>query len=68
MTKTLVFLLMFFASVLQAMNSSSLSGFVFDAASRESIPGANVYLPGQRLGSSSNRSGYYVIPNLPAGE
>ena len=68
MTKTVIFLLLLSIAILQAMNTSSLSGFVLDAVSQEFIPGANVYLPGQRLGSSSNGNGYYIIPNLPAGE
>ncbi len=68
MTRIKILLFLLFSTSAMAINSSSLSGFVLDAVSRESIPGANVFLPDQSLGSSSNGSGYYVISDLPAGE
>lgn len=68
MTRIIILLSLLFSTIVMAMNTSTLSGFVLDAVSRESISGANIFLPGRSLGSSSNGNGYYVIPNLPAGE
>jgi len=47
--------------------TASISGFVFDQASKETIIGANVYLKEKPLGSSSNQSGYYIITDVPSG-
>jgi len=47
--------------------TGSLSGFVFDAANGEGLIGANVFLPGTTLGSTTNVNGYYVIPRVPVG-
>lgn len=44
----------------------SLSGFVYEAGSRETLPGVNIYFPEQRTGTSSNNYGFYSI-TLPAG-
>ncbi len=62
-----LFILFFFLTELFAQNSASISGFVFNKASRETIIGANVYLKGTTIGSSTNLSGYYIIPDVPAG-
>jgi hypothetical protein len=44
----------------------TLSGFVYEKGSRETLPGVNVYLPDQRSGTSTNNYGFYSI-TLPAG-
>jgi hypothetical protein len=44
----------------------SISGFVYEKGSRETLPGVNVYLPDQRLGTTTNNYGFYSI-TLPAG-
>ena len=46
---------------------ATISGFVYDAANGEALIGTNVYLDGTQLGSSTNNSGYYVIPHIPIG-
>lgn len=46
---------------------ATISGFVYDAANGEALIGANVYLDKTKIGSSSNLSGYYVIPRIPVG-
>ncbi len=64
-----LFLISFFVLTnLQAQNGeASVSGFVFDSSNGEALIGANVYLTGINRGTSSNISGYFVIPNLSAG-
>lgn len=44
----------------------TLSGFVYEEGSRESLPGVNVFLPANRTGTSTNNFGFYSV-TLPAG-
>ncbi len=53
--------------LLNAQPTATVNGFVFDQSSKETIIGANVYLQKAGLGASSNQSGYYSIPGVPAG-
>ncbi len=46
----------------------SLHGFVTDALSEETLPGAHVYLSGLFIGAATNEAGYYAIPSLPTGQ
>ncbi len=48
--------------------AGSLSGFVHDASNGEALIGATVLLQGTLIGSISNTSGYYVIPDVPVGD
>ncbi|MBN2572825.1 MAG: TonB-dependent receptor [Ignavibacteriales bacterium] len=48
-----------------AQNTTSISGFVHDTTNGESLIGANIYLVELGIGSSTNQSGYFVIPNVP---
>ena len=52
----------------QNKSSGTISGFVYDKANGEALPGANVFIENTYLGSSSNQSGYYVIPKVPVGD
>lgn len=63
-------LVVWFAATAAAQNTptGSISGFVTDAANGEALIGANVFLESTPIGSSTNENGYYVIPNIPAGE
>jgi hypothetical protein len=45
----------------------TLSGFVYEKGSHESLPGVNVYLPDQRAGTTTNNYGFYSI-TLPEGD
>ncbi len=45
----------------------SLSGYVSDGETSESLPGAHVYLPDLRLGTTTNDAGYFAISALPIG-
>jgi carboxypeptidase-like protein/TonB-dependent receptor-like protein len=56
-------------SVLQAQNNTgTINGFIYDESNFETLIGANVYLKENFMGSSTNLSGYFVIPDVPAGE
>ena len=37
-----------------------------DAATGEVLPGAHVYLPDLRLGTTTNEAGYFAVSSLPA--
>lgn len=46
----------------QINRESTINGFVYDASNREALIGANIYLRGINIGTSSNSSGFYVLP------
>ncbi len=60
-----IILLLRFTNVFS--QTSSISGFVIDESSGESLIGANIYLEDDSYGAVSNHSGYYVISGLPSG-
>lgn len=47
--------------------TASLSGFVKDASSEETLLLANVVLHGTGAGAATNTAGYYTLPNLAPG-
>lgn len=61
---SLLFLLPLVAS---SQESASVSGYIEDAQTGETLISANVALEGTRKGTSSNTSGYYSITNIPPG-
>ena len=62
------FLLLLCCGEGMAEERGSVSGFVTDAADGEGLIGASVYLEEILVGGTTNNSGYYVIPDIPAGE
>ena len=64
----LYMIMSFIAATAGDADSFSISGFVYDRTDGEGLIGANVYLENSPIGSSTNLSGYYVIPRLNAGE
>lgn len=46
----------------------SISGFVEDSTTKETIIGATLNIKGTKLGAYSNKSGYFSISNIPIGE
>jgi len=67
----LIFLLLIFVeNEVKAQTSDKviISGFVYDAANGEAMPGANVYIKEIHLGASTNNSGYFVINDVPIGK
>ena len=66
----LVFLFTFFTILsgsLRAAEEATIKGFVLSAATKEPLPGANVFLDGTTLGSSCDIDGYFIITNIPPG-
>lgn len=51
----------------QVNNEATINGFVYDSSNKEALIGANIYLKGLNVGTSSNASGFYVITNLTPG-
>lgn len=47
---------------------SSVSGYVKDAITKETLIGATIYLEGTKFGAYSNKLGYYSINNINPGE
>ncbi len=45
----------------------TLSGFVRDVRTGEVLPGATVYVPRLRKGTSASAAGVFTLPDLPAG-
>ena len=48
--------------------TGNISGFIFDDSNGESLSGANIYFENLSMGSVSNKSGYYVISDIPSGD
>ncbi len=48
-------------------DGATVSGFVYSKDNGETLIGANVYFNNLPMGSSTNLSGYYVIPDIPVG-
>lgn len=66
--KILAIILLAFQINLVAQNEkANVHGFVYDGSNGEVLIGANVYLKGINLGTSTNTSGYYVITNIEPG-
>lgn len=65
MRRALVVLTLLFAHFGMAQKAT-ISGFVDDAASGERLPGVNIYVSGQPLGTASNNYGFYSL-TLPSG-
>lgn len=51
----------------QAQTRFTISGYVYEKGSRETMPGVNIYIPETTLGTASNSYGFYSL-TLPAGE
>lgn len=51
----------------QINREATINGFVYDAFNREALIGANIYLRGINIGTSSNSSGFYVLPVINPG-
>jgi outer membrane receptor for ferrienterochelin and colicin len=48
--------------------TGSISGEVRDAVTQQPLPGANVFVPGTTIGTTSTDKGYYVIKNIAPGK
>ena len=61
------FLLFLINNQLQA-NEYTISGYVTDTKSNQSLIGANIFIIGTSLGSATNEKGFYKITNLEEGQ
>lgn len=62
------FLLVFVVSSARAQAPASISGYVTDATSGETLLLANIRIEGTQTGTATNNSGYYTLPGLAPGE
>jgi len=61
--KIVAFTLIIAANLTAQINrEATINGFIYDATNREALIGANIYLKGINIGTSSNSSGFYVLP------
>ncbi len=61
---SIITLLLTFYCAAQSGNIRTINGFVYDAKTGEALIGANVYLKDINQGTSTNISGYFVIPDV----
>lgn len=47
---------------------ASISGFVEDSVTKETVVGATLMIKGTKLGAYTNKSGFFSISNIPPGE
>ncbi|RPI02703.1 MAG: TonB-dependent receptor [Calditrichaeota bacterium] len=66
---SLIFLIMLCLPplLLQAGTTGKISGRVFDAETREILPGVNIVIEGTSLGDATDIDGEYAIINIPPG-
>ena len=62
----MIVLLLFPILLFGQSKQTTISGFIYDDANGEALIGANVFIEGLPIGSSTNHSGYYVIPEVPS--
>lgn len=55
-------------NTISAQKNGQITGRIFDAATKEYLPGANVVLKGTTFGAASDRSGLYRIVSIPPGD
>ncbi len=51
----------------QIPSFGSIRGQIFNTATHEAIPGANIVILGSTLGSSADTNGNFIIQKIPAG-
>ncbi|HEX6600234.1 MAG TPA: SusC/RagA family TonB-linked outer membrane protein [Gemmatimonadaceae bacterium] len=51
-----------------AQQTGEITGTVRDSASGQPLPGAQILIPGSRLGTTVNAMGQYTLRNVPAGQ
>jgi iron complex outermembrane receptor protein len=61
---TRILILLFLGSSIAAAGQD-LNGKVMDAATKEALPGASVYIPDLKTGAVTDVNGHYTITNLP---
>lgn len=70
---SLIFILLRFAPV-EANESSTIgenctiSGFVYDSSTKEVLVGVTVFLEGTKIGTVTNKNGFFALNNVPPGK
>jgi len=65
----LIFFLLFNTSTLVlAIDTGSIEGYVKDAQTGTPLPGANILIVGTSRGAASDLNGEFILPKVPAGE
>lgn len=67
MKKVFTLILSLLISLAQAEEKATLSGYIKDAASAETLIGASVYAPQLKIGTTTDFNGFYSL-NLPKGK
>ncbi len=67
MLRVCLILLLGINHVSNAQGRGTIRGVVFDKATKEALPGANVLIKGTSIGTACDLDGKYVIYNVPAG-
>lgn len=67
MKKVFTLILSLLISLAQAEEKATLSGYIKDAASAETLIGASVYAPQVKIGTTTDFNGFYSL-NLPKGK
>lgn len=55
-------------TTVSAQTTATISGFVEDSVTKETLVGATVSVKGAKLGAYTNKSGYFSISQIPPGE
>ena len=57
-----------FAALPAAAQTGRIQGEIRNAATQRPIVGAQVHIPGTGIGTTTNQTGAYALPNVPAGQ
>lgn len=49
-------------------DNATISGFVYDAQTKETLVGATVFLEGTKIGALTNKTGFFALNNVPPGK
>ncbi len=60
-------LLLFFGTRVSAQTTYTITGSVLDNETNEAIPGAQIFLNGTTIGTTSDENGLYVLDKIPGG-
>jgi len=63
----LLFIALYSAVLTAQVRTSSISGEVRDAVTKQPLPGANIILLNTKIGTATDEKGYFVIKNIPVG-
>ena len=54
--------------IIYAQNTGKIAGTITDAQTNDNLPGANVFLEGTKIGTTSDRFGMFYLSNIPFGK